>query len=178
MQTCRTVRRPTFLRRRACCASVNSWIDEVSYSIFSLGRVKLEILNTVQRNGVTVFRAKAHMDSYSGVPFVNLHWIFYSEIDPQLFSHFFSGVDNKDSTNASYSNYSFDYERNRVLVERGARQQLDSTERSTDTISDPRIRMGCLCFITRAGMSPLGRCPKCADLCERKESQHLHQLPE
>ncbi len=108
---------------------------EVSYSIFSLGTVKIEILDTAQRNGATVFRAKAYMDSYSGVPFVNLHWIFYSEIDPQLYSHFFSGVDNKDSNNVSYSNYSFNYARNRVYVERGVRHMGDSTTKTTDTIS-------------------------------------------
>jgi hypothetical protein len=110
---------------------------EVSYSIFSLGTVKLEILDTAQKDGVTVFRTKAFMDSYGGVPFVNLHWIFYSEIDPQLYSHFFSGVDNKDTNNVSYSNYSFDYARGRVFVERGIRRQHDSTMKSADTISSP-----------------------------------------
>ncbi|MGA9405907.1 MAG: DUF3108 domain-containing protein [Bacteroidota bacterium] len=108
---------------------------EVSYSFFSLGTVKIEILDTVQKNGVTVFRAKAFMDSYSGVPFVNLHWIFYSEIDPHLYSHFFSGVNNGDSTNVSYSNYSFDYLHDRVSIEQGIRQQQDSAAKETDTIS-------------------------------------------
>ena len=108
---------------------------EVSYSIFSLGTVKVEIVDTAQRNGATVFRAKALMDSYSGVPFVNLHWIFYSEIDPHFYSHFFSGVDNKDTNNVSYSDYSFDYPRDRVFVERGIRQQHDSATKTTDTIS-------------------------------------------
>ncbi len=110
---------------------------EVSYSIFALGTVKVEILDSAQRNGATVFRAKAFMDSYSGVPFVNLHWIFYSEIDPQLYSHFFSGVDNKDTNSVSYSNYSFDYPNDRVFVERGIRQQHDSAIKTTDTISSP-----------------------------------------
>jgi Protein of unknown function (DUF3108) len=108
---------------------------EVSYSIFSLGTVKVEILDTAQRNGATVFRAKALMDSYSGVPFVNLHWMFFSEIDPHIYSRFFSGVDNKDSNNVTYSNYSFDYVHDRVFVERGIRQQRDSARKSTDTIS-------------------------------------------
>ena len=108
---------------------------EVSYSIFSLGTVKIEIIDSAQKNGVTVFRAKALMDSYSGVPFVNLHWIFFSEIDPQLYSHYFSGVDNKDTNNVSYSNYSFDYPRNRIIIEEGIRQQQDSAKKTTDTIS-------------------------------------------
>ena len=108
---------------------------EVSYSIFSLGKVKIQVIDTAQRNGTTVFRAKAFMDSYSGVPFVSLHWIFYSEIDPLLFSHYFSGIDNKDTSSIPYANYVFDYRRNRVYVERGIRPQGDSITRSSDTIS-------------------------------------------
>ena len=108
---------------------------EVSYSIFSLGKVKIQVVDTVLRNGTTVYRAKAFMDSYSGVPFVNLHWIFYSEIDPLLFSHYFSGLDNKDTTSVPYSDYTFDYRRNRVYVERGTHPQGDSVTKSSDTIS-------------------------------------------
>jgi len=108
---------------------------EVSYSIFSLGKVKIQVVDTALRNGTTVYRAKAFMDSYSGVPFVSLHWIFYSEIDPLLFSHYFSGIDNKDTTSVPYSNYTFDYGHDRVYVERGVRPQGDSITRSSDTIS-------------------------------------------
>ncbi|MGA7160662.1 MAG: DUF3108 domain-containing protein [Bacteroidota bacterium] len=108
---------------------------EVSYSIFSLGTVKIEVVDSAQENGVTIFHAKAFMDSYGGVPFVNLHWIFFSEIDPQLYSHYFSGVDNKDTNHVSYSNYSFDYPHKRIILEEGIRQQQDSVTKTSDTIS-------------------------------------------
>ena len=108
---------------------------DVSYSIFSLGTVSIEIFDTTQKDGSMVYRANAFMDSYSGVPFVNLHWAFYSEIDPQLHSHFFSGVDRKDSTKTSYANYSFEYRRGRVFVEKGIKQQRDPLTKESDTIS-------------------------------------------
>jgi len=110
---------------------------EVSYSIFSLGTVTVEILDTLQKKGTVVYRARAFMDSYSGVPFVSLHWMFYSEIDPQLYSHFFSGADRKDSTNISYSDYSFDYSHGKVFVEKGITTKRDLATRKSDTISTP-----------------------------------------
>lgn len=108
---------------------------EVSYSIFSLGKVRLEVIDSASRMGRVVYRAKAFMDSYAGVPFVNLHWVFYSEIDPRMYSHFFSGVDTKDSGNISYSDYSFDYAHGQVHVEKGIRQHQGSVRNGFDTIS-------------------------------------------
>ena len=61
--------------------------------------------------------------------------MFYSEIDPQLHSHYFSGLDRKDSTNIPYSNYSFDYGHGRVFVEKGVKQRPDAVAKQSDTIS-------------------------------------------
>jgi len=108
---------------------------EVSYSIFSLGTVSVEILDTVRRGGTVYYRAQAFMDSYSGVPFVSLHWIFYSEIDPHFYSHFFSGLDRKDTAKISYSDYSFDYPRGKVFVEKGITANRELSAKKTDTIS-------------------------------------------
>ena len=108
---------------------------EVSYSIFSLGTVSVEILDTVRRAGTVLYRAQALMDSYSGVPFVSLHWMFYSEIDPHFYSHFFSGDDRKDTANISYSDYTFDYPRGKVFVEKGITAKRELSTKKTDTIS-------------------------------------------
>ena len=108
---------------------------EVSYSVFSLGKVRLEVLDSANRMGRVVYRAKAFMDSYAGVPFVNLHWIFYSEIDPRMYSDFFSGVDAKDSASISYSDYSFEYAHGRVFIEKGIRRHQGSIRKGSDTLS-------------------------------------------
>ncbi len=110
-------------------------IYEVSYSFFSLGTVKLQILDTIAKEGTTLYQAKAFMDSYGGVPFVDLHYVFYSEIDAAYYSHFFSGLNTKDPNNTSYSDYVFDYSQNRISTERGIRQFSEKSVKGTDTIS-------------------------------------------
>jgi len=110
-------------------------IYEVSYSFFSLGTVKVQILDTIAKEGATLYQAKAFMDSYSGVPFVDLHYVFYSEIDPAYYSRFFSGLNTKDPKNMSYSDYVFDYAQNRVSTEKGIRQFSEKSAKGMDTIS-------------------------------------------
>ncbi len=110
-------------------------IYEVSYSFFSLGTVKIQILDTIAKEGATLYQAKAFMDSYSGVPFVDLHYVFYSEIDPAYYSHFFSGLNTKDPRNMSYADYVFDYAQNRISTEKGIRQVSEKSVKGMDTIS-------------------------------------------
>ena len=110
-------------------------IYEVSYSFFSLGTVKLQILDTIAKEGATLYQAKAFMDSYGGVPFVDLHYVFYSEIDPAYYSHFFSGLNTKDPKNTSFANYVFDYAQNRVTTEKGIRQAREKSLKGSDSIS-------------------------------------------
>jgi Protein of unknown function (DUF3108) len=107
---------------------------EVSYSIFSLGTVRLKVLDSYTKDSTTIYKAKSFIDSYN-VPFVNLHYIFYSEIDSGMFSRFFSAYDTKDSTSESYVNYTFDYSRGNVLVEKGVKPSHLAESRQVDTIS-------------------------------------------
>lgn len=108
---------------------------EVSYSVFSLGTVKIEIIDQATKNGMTIYCAKAYMDSYSGVPFVSLHFVFYSEMAPEVCSVFFSGYDTKDPKNTAYADYSFDYARHSVAYDKGVKQKPEMRSSGTDTIS-------------------------------------------
>ncbi len=92
-------------------------VYKVSYSIFTLGRVKITIADTSTKNGKKFFIAKAFIDSE--VPFVNVHQVFYSEIDPNLFSRFFIIHDTKDPNRMYYIKYDFDYPKNKVYYETG-----------------------------------------------------------
>lgn len=91
----------------------------VSYSIFDIGLVKLQILDTTTKKGVKIFRAKAHLDSYSGLPFVDLHQVFFSEMDREAFSQLFVSHDTSIPEKMPYSRYTFDYNKNTVFVEVG-----------------------------------------------------------
>ena len=92
----------------------------VSYSIFDIGMVKMQILDTASRNGRTVYKAKAYLDSYSGVPFVDLHQVFYSEMTIDGYSQLFVTHTTTKPDNMPYVKYNFDYKKNRLYFEMGS----------------------------------------------------------
>lgn len=91
----------------------------VSYSIFDIGLVKMQILDTAMRNGIKVYKAKAYLDSYSGLPFVNLHQVFYSEMDTDAFSQFFVTHTTNKPEQMPYVKNVFDYKKNKVTYQYG-----------------------------------------------------------
>jgi len=91
----------------------------VSYSVFDIGLVKMQILDTATRNGVRVFKCKAYLDSYSGIPFVDLHQVFYSEMDMEAFSQFFVSHSTIKPQEMPYVKYVFEYRKSRLLYEFG-----------------------------------------------------------
>ncbi len=91
----------------------------VSYSVFDIGLVKLQILDSATRNGSKVYRAKAFIDSYSGLPFVDLHQVFYSEMSPVALSQFFSTHTTTKPDRMPYVKYTFDYKKNKAFYESG-----------------------------------------------------------
>jgi len=94
---------------------------KVSYAIFNLGRIVIRITDKEERNGRIVYRAKAIIDSAPGLPFVNLHIRFTSEFDEDLFSYQWVAEDSTEDEIAM-RRLSFDYEHNRVFVEKGKKQ--------------------------------------------------------
>ncbi len=91
----------------------------VSYSIFDIGLVKMQVLDTVTKNGVKLFKVKAYLDSYSGLPFVDLHQVFYSEMSARAFSHLFVTHNTAKPEKMSYVKYTFDYSKGKMSYEFG-----------------------------------------------------------
>jgi hypothetical protein len=110
---------------------------EVNYTVIPLGTIRLQVIDTIAKPTSTVYRAKAFMDSYSGLPFVNLHYVFYSEIAPAMYSIFFSGYDTKDPLKTYYVDYAFDYGKKIVLHEKGLKQTGEVFKRGVDTVAVP-----------------------------------------
>lgn len=108
---------------------------EVSYTMFDLGTVKLAVVDTYQRDGKTYYKAKAYIDSYSGVPFVSLHYVFYTEMLPTAFSNFFSAYETKNPEEMKYTKYTFDYPNKKVIYEKGLSPQNKVTQTGTTPIS-------------------------------------------
>jgi hypothetical protein len=110
---------------------------EVSYSIFTLGTIKIQVLDKTVKNGRPIYRAKAFIDSHTKIPFVNIHYVFYSEDDTDLYSHYFSGMDTKDPKNTYYSDYDFRYDLDRVFYRTGVRQTQSIFKKGEDTLWMP-----------------------------------------
>jgi hypothetical protein len=107
---------------------------EVSYTMFSLGTVKVEVVDSYERDGKTFYKAKTYIDSYSGVPFVSLHFVFYSDMMPTAYSNFFSAYETKKPEEMKYTKYQFDYQKKRVSYEKGISPQNKITETGTTPI--------------------------------------------
>lgn len=109
---------------------------KVSYSIFTLGKIVVQVKDTVTKNGIIVYRAKAFIDS--DVPFVNLHQVFYSEIDPALYSRYFTVTDTKDPKEMTYIQYNFNYAKNKVLYEIGTKPKNIIQRRGEQAVTEPQ----------------------------------------
>ncbi|MGE5313417.1 MAG: DUF3108 domain-containing protein [Acidobacteriota bacterium] len=109
---------------------------EVSYSMFDLGTVKAVIIDSYQRNGKTCYKAKAYIDSYSGVPFVSLHAVFFTDMLPTAFSNYFSAYDTKKPEEMKYVKYSFDYQKKLATYERGISPQGTITKSGTAPVNN------------------------------------------
>ena len=93
----------------------------VSYSFFTLGTIRIKVVGVSEKNGRRIYRAQAFIDSAPGLPFVDLHVLFESEFDEEVYAY--SWV-SKDSTKEqlTFLSYKFDYENNRVFVEKSVQK--------------------------------------------------------
>jgi hypothetical protein len=108
----------------------------VSYWFFGLGEIKVRLSDKFQEQGKTRYRAEAWIDSYSGNPFVNLHEVYESEFDSALTAYHFEGRWLTDDV-WHYVTYDFDYDSNRVLIQRGRYDSLKVERYDTIGIDRP-----------------------------------------
>jgi hypothetical protein len=90
----------------------------VKYLLLKFGEIKLKVTGKKLVNGKTVYNTIAYIDSYSGIPFVDLHQIYESKLNNAYFSDFFRGIV-KGKEYASYTEYTFDYPKKKVKVKKG-----------------------------------------------------------
>lgn len=92
---------------------------EVSYSFVKLGKVTLKIKDKKTVKGKTFYTTVAYIDSYPGIPFVDLHQIYESHVDTKLHSDYFRGLV-KYEHYTTYTEYFFNKENtNFVNVKKG-----------------------------------------------------------
>jgi hypothetical protein len=107
----------------------------VTYSFLKLGEVKLKVRDKKIVNGRAVYSTAAYIDSYPGLPFVNVHQTYESSVNSNMYSEFFRGI-NREEEPYTYTDYFFDYNKEQIRVKKGrfnpAKIWTDSTT-SADT---------------------------------------------
>jgi hypothetical protein len=125
-------------------------VYNVRYAFINLGQIRITTYSTSTLDGRPVSFARALIDSYRGIPFVDLHAVFESYIDHQMYSRRFMGKIKQDQT-WDFSRYHFEYDRNRVIVEMGGQDTVIS-ERDTVAVDGPCQDGMSLYFLARDGL--------------------------
>ncbi len=108
----------------------------VRYTFIPIGEIKLKILRKYKKDGRTVFETKANIDSYEGLPFVDLHSIYTSHVTDKFYSEFFFALD-KHSYGWTFTKYDFDYKNGYVVAQRGFRDGWQVHFHDTVKINQP-----------------------------------------
>lgn len=98
-------------------------VYNVRYTFIDLGQVRIKTIGKTRQSALVVFETRAYIDSYRGIPFVDLHATFDSRMDTTVCSHGFVGKVKQDDK-WDFARYNFDYDRHRVIMEMGERDTI------------------------------------------------------
>lgn len=102
----------------------------VKYLAFEIGEIKLQVLKEIIENKDTLYSAIAYINSFEGIPFVNLHQIYETKFDKNQFSRYFKGTILSDDT--TFTIYNFDRIKKNIHIIKGR-------ERTNDIWTDTTI---------------------------------------
>lgn len=92
---------------------------EVSFFNIKLGKIKVVTEQYIDYRGNKVYRAKSIMESYPGIPFVDLKAIYTSWVDTTVtYSHRFEGSLKLDADRWAFQRIQFNYDENMILNEK------------------------------------------------------------
>ncbi|UCH65057.1 MAG: DUF3108 domain-containing protein [Ignavibacterium sp.] len=100
----------------------------VKYAFLNLGEVKTKVFAKERLDGKTIYKAMAYIDSYEGLPIVDLHQTYESWFDSTLHPVYFQTLAFEE-TDTSYTNYFF-YEDSIIHVIKGT---LNNSQPVLDT---------------------------------------------
>lgn len=115
----------------------------VSYAFINLGQIRLKILEKIVQDEKVMYRTIAFMDSYKGLPFIDLHEIYESKMNSNVISYWFRSR-SKDETKIKYVTYDFDYTNNKAYFEHGiwGKGMLDKRDTlKIDTLSQDGLSL-------------------------------------
>ncbi len=107
---------------------------EAGYLFFKIGKVKMEVLGKTIYDGTPAYHVRAAIDSYSGIPFVNLHAVYDTYQDARTFMCLATDNIQKDGSDSMYTSYQFHFAK-RVLDWRRWKNgiEVDSAKVPLDT---------------------------------------------
>ncbi len=88
-----------------------SLMFEASYLFFKIGSVKMEVLGKTLYHGVPAYHVRALINSYSGIPFVNLHAMYDTYQDARTFMCLSTDNIQKDGKDSMFTSYKFEFGR-------------------------------------------------------------------
>ncbi|MGA7723397.1 MAG: DUF3108 domain-containing protein [Ignavibacteriaceae bacterium] len=90
----------------------------VSYTFIKFGEIKIIVKGKKSIDGQNYYSTIAYMDSYSGIPFVNLHMIYETTMNPKYYSTFFRGIVKKEEY-TTFTEYYTDYSKSKIRIKKG-----------------------------------------------------------
>ncbi len=102
----------------------------VSYAGIDIGQIRFRILSVTPENEANACHARSLMDSYKGIPFVNLHTAYETHMSRSGHSAWFLSR-NKDDDQWVARVYNYDYPKGKVIVEKGIWKNPVIEERDT-----------------------------------------------
>ena len=111
-------------------------VYEVSWLKISLGQIRLRMSPPTKSNGLTLYHATSYVDSYEGLPLVDLHAIDHSDMDSTCYSLGFHASERKGDTRRFETSH-YDLSHKRIYIEtvsRKNRQASSDTSVKRDTV--------------------------------------------
>lgn len=134
---------------------------KVSYSFFTIGTIRTKVVSREDRNGQTVYRCRAFIDSNPSLSWlVDLHIQFYTEMDGSIYSHDWV-MEDSSKKEINFKRLQFDYENKRAFLEVG--KKLPTEERKPDSIDTVAVVDHCqdglsLFYYTASTFANRARC--------------------
>ena len=89
----------------------------VKYLAFEIGEIRLKLIKEIVEENDTLYSAIAYINSYEGIPFVNLHQIYETKFDKNQISHYFKGSILAEDT--TYTKYFFNRNKKNIQIIKG-----------------------------------------------------------
>lgn len=89
----------------------------VKYLAFEIGEIRLKVIKEIVEENDTLYSAIAYINSYEGIPFVDLHQIYETKFDKNQTSHYFKGSILAEDT--TYTKYFFNISKKNIHIIKG-----------------------------------------------------------